>query len=193
MEKNEGWLGPDLEPADRGDPVDYKGNDHHGANQVAENQGNPEQHFQRHGHDGGLDGEKDKRERGVDQRGDGGAYIAKAGTASQQVNVDAITGRVVTDRDGGEEDHQTDGQYRGDRIVESVVEGNGAADGFQCQKGDGAQGCVAYPGRGPAPGTLGGKAKRIVFQGLVGYPLVVAAPNPKNILSCRHDCLAFGV
>jgi hypothetical protein len=37
-------------------------NDDHSTDQVAENQGNPEQHFQRHGHDRRLDGEEDKCE-----------------------------------------------------------------------------------------------------------------------------------
>src|SRR5204863_342796 len=42
------------------------------------------------------------------------------------------------------------------------------------------------PRGGPAPRTLGGKAKRVVFQRLVGDPLIILAPDAVYSLPPCH-------
>src|SRR6202043_3350529 len=62
-------------------------------------------------------------------------------------------------------------------IGDPVIEGDGAADGFQCQELNGAEGGVGNPGRRPAPRAFGREAQRIVFQRLVRNPLIILASN----------------
>src|SRR5260370_87508 len=52
-----------------------------------------------------------------------------------------------------------------------------SADRLQGQERDGAQRGVGDPGGGPAPRAFGREAQRVVFQRLVGNPLIILAPD----------------
>ena len=94
MQHDPDRLRPQLQPADEGDAVGDQWNDDQRTQHVAGEQRNAEAHFQRKRHDGRLDGKEQKGEGGVDQRRDRRADIAKAGTAGQKIDIDAI-GRGV--------------------------------------------------------------------------------------------------
>ena len=129
------------------------------------------------GEDDRLEREEDEGEGRVDQRGDGRADIAEAGAARQQVDVDAAFGGVIGDRQTAAEDDDADDQDGHGGIGEAVVERDGAADRFQRQERDRAERRVGDAGGGPSPRALGGEAQRVVFQRLVGNPLIILAPD----------------
>src|SRR5581483_4232166 len=60
--------------------------------------------------------------------------------AGQQVHVDGVPGRVVRDRDAGEEDDHRRGQDRHHGAGEAVRDGDRTADGEVREVGDDAQG-----------------------------------------------------
>ncbi len=47
--------------------MEHQGDDHQGAEQIADRGRDPEQDLQGHGHDGRLQGEEDEGEGGIDQ------------------------------------------------------------------------------------------------------------------------------
>src|SRR6202035_1727330 len=127
--------------------------------------------------DHGLDRKEDEGEGGVDQRGDGRADITEAGATRQKIDVDAAFGGVIGDRQAAAEDDDTDDQDRRGGVGDAVIQGNGAADRLQRQERNRAERGVGDAGGGPAPRALGCEAQRVVFQRLVGNPLIVLAPD----------------
>jgi hypothetical protein len=97
-------LGPELKPADEGDAVRHQRDDHERANDVTGKQRNAEAHFQGKRHDRRLDGKEQECEGRVDQRRNGRADIAEPGAAGEEIDIDAVLGRVVGDRQSGEKD-----------------------------------------------------------------------------------------
>ena len=177
MEDDPERLRPQLEAADQGDAVGHQRNDDDGADEIADRARDAEAHLQRGRQDDRLDREEDEGEGGVDQRGDGRADIAEAGAAGQQVDVDAAFGGVIGDRQAAEEDDDADDQDGRGGVGGAVVQRDGAADRLQRQEGDRAERGVGDAGGGPAPRALGGEAQRVVFQRLVGNPLIILAPD----------------
>ena len=170
-------LRPQLEAADQGDAVRDQRNDDDGADEIAQRARNSEAHLQRGGENHRLDREEDEGEGGVDQRGDGRADVTEPGAAGQQVDVDAAFGGMVGDRQAAAEDDDADDQDRRGGVGDAVIEGDRAPDRLQRQERDRAQRGVGDPGGGPAPRALGGEAQRVVFQRLVGNPLIILAPD----------------
>src|SRR5277367_6350641 len=82
-------LRPELEAADQRDAVGHQWNDDDGADQIPDRSRNTEAHLERAGEDDGFDGKEDKSKGRVDQRGDRRTDISEAGTARQEVDVDA--------------------------------------------------------------------------------------------------------
>ena len=154
--------------------------------EIADRARDAEAHLQRRRQDHRLDREEDEGEGGVDQRGDGRADVAEAGAARQQVDVDAVFGGVIGDRQAAEEDDDADDEDRRGGVGEAVVERDGAADRLQRQERDRAERGVGDAGGGPAPRALGGEAQRVVFQRLVGNPLIVLAPDAVDPLPPCH-------
>ena len=182
-------LRPQLEAADQRDAVGDQRNDDDGADEIADRARNAEAHLQRGREDDRLDRKEDEGEGGVDQRGDGRADVAEAGAAGQQVDVDAAFGGVIGDRQAAAEDDDADDKDGGGGVGDAVVEGDGAADRLQRQERDRAQRGVGDPGGGPAPRALGGEAQRVVFQRLVGNPLIILAPDAVYPLPPCHLAL----
>ena len=170
-------LRPQLEAADQRDAVGDQRDDDDRADEIADRAGNAEAHLQRGRQDHRLDREEDEGEGGVDQRGDGRADIAEAGAPGQQIDVDAAFCGMIGDRQAAAEDDDADDEDRGGGVGDAVVKRNGAADRFQSQERDRAERGVGDAGGGPAPRALGGEAQRVVFQRLVGNPLIVLAPD----------------
>ena len=147
------------------------------ADQVAEVQRQAEIQFERIRHDRGFQREQDERERRVDERRDRRADVAEAGAAREQVHVDAVVGGVVADRQAGGEDDQADGDDGPERVLEAVVDGDGAADRFQHEEGDGAERRIGDAEHGPFAERARREAQRVILDRLVGDPGVVVAPD----------------
>ena len=170
-------LRPQLEAADQRDAVGDQRNDDDGADEIADRARDAEAHLERGRENDRLDREEDEGERGVDQRGDGRADVAEAGAARQQIDVDAAFGGVIGDRQAAAEDDDADDEDGGGGVGDAVIERDGAADRFQRQERDRAERGVGDAGGGPAPRALGGEAQRVIFQRLVGNPLIILAPD----------------
>ena len=186
MQHDPEGLGPELELADEGDAVGDQRDHQQGADQIADAERHVEAHFQRQRHDHRFDREEDEGEGRVDQRGDRRADIAETGAAGEQVDVDAVLGGVIGDRQAREKDdhaHDRDGQGR---VREAVVDGDRAADGFECKKGDRANSRIGDPKGRPAAGVVRRETKGVVFEGLVRDPLVILTPDPDDPLLCTH-------
>jgi hypothetical protein len=183
-------LRPQLKPADEGDAVRDEGNHHDRADDVAEEQGNTEPQLQRQREDGRLDREEQEREGGVDQRRHGRADVAEARPARQKVDVDAVSGGVVGDRQSGQKDHAADREDGDRRVSHPVVDGDRAPDRLEREKGNRADRGVGDPQARPPARALGGEAQRIIFEGLIGDPPVVVAPYPNDALMSSHAAAA---
>ena len=177
MQHDPSRLRPQLETADQRDAVRHQRNDHDRADEIADRARNAEAHLQSRSENHRLDREEDEGEGGVDQRGDGRADIAKAGAAGEQVDIDAAFGGVIGNGQAAAENDDADDQDRGGGVGDAIVKRNGAADRFQGQERDGAKGGVGDAGGGPSPRALGGEAQRVIFQRLVGNPLIILAPD----------------
>ncbi|MHC2623206.1 hypothetical protein ACVIW2_005238 [Bradyrhizobium huanghuaihaiense] len=187
MCRNPDRLRPELEAADQRDAVGHKRDDRDRADEIADRAGNPQAHLQRGRQDHRLDREEDEGEGGVDQRRHGRADIAEAGTSGQEVDVDAAFGGMIGNRHAAAEDDGGDDEDRGRGVGDAVIEGDGAADRLEHQEGDRADRGVGDTGGGPSPRALGGEAQRVVFQRLVGNPLVVLAPDAVYSLPPCHS------
>ena len=181
-------LRPQLEAADQRDAVGHQRNDDDGADEIADRARDAEAHLQRGRQNDRLDREEDEGEGRVDQRGDGRADVAEAGAARQQVDVDAAFGGVIGNRQAAAEDDDADDEDGGRGVGDAVVQRNGAADRLQRQERDRAERGVGDAGGGPAPRALGGEAQRVVFQRLVGNPLIILAPDAVYPLPPCHFC-----
>ncbi len=186
MQHNPDRLRPELEAADEGDAMGHQRNDDQRTEDIADDERHAETHLQRQRHDRRFDGEEEECERRVDQRGDRRADIAEPRAAGQQVDVDAIGGRVIGDRQAGEEDQCADDQDGGGRVGEAVIDGDGAADRLERQKRNRADGGVGDTEARPAPRAFRGEAQRVVFERLVGDPLIVVAPDANDFLLRSH-------
>src|SRR6185312_7591217 len=65
----------------------------------------------------------------------------------------------------------------GGSIGDAIIQCDGTADRLQRQERDRAERRVGNAGGGPAPRALGGEAERVIFQRLVGNPLIILAPD----------------
>jgi hypothetical protein len=175
-----------LEAADQGDAMGDQRDHCERADEIAGPQRNAEAHLQRHGQDHGFDREEDERERGVDQRGDGGADVAEPGAAGQQVHVDAVLRGVVADGQAGEEDDEPDHGNCHHGVAEAVAQGDRCADRLEGEKRDRAQRGVGHAQARPLARGLRGEAQRIVLERLVRDELVVLAPHARDALDCGH-------
>ena len=140
-------LTPQLKAADHGDAVGNQRDHQQGAEQVTNPQWHAKQHVHRRRHDGRFDRKKNKRERGVNQRGNGRTNIAKPGTPAEQVDIHPIPGSVITDRNGGQKNqrrHHHDGRHR---RVKAVHQRHRSANRFHRQKRNGPQRGVGNPRR----------------------------------------------
>src|SRR6266852_2491941 len=84
---------------------------------------------------------------------------------------------MIGDRQTAAEDNDADDEDGRGGVGHAIVKGNGAADRLQGQERDRAQSGVGDPGGGPAPRAFGREAQRVVFQRLVGNPLIILAPD----------------
>ena len=156
--------------------------------EIADRARNSEAHLQRGCENDRLDRKEDEGEGGVDQRGDGRADVTEAGAAGQKIDVDAAFGGVIGDRQAAAEDDDADDEDGGGGVGDAVIEGDGAADRLQRQERDRAERGVGDAGGGPAPRALGGEAQRVIFQRLVGNPLIILAPDAVYPLPPCHFC-----
>ena len=170
-------LRPELEAADQRDAVGHQRNDDDGGDQIADRARNAEAHLQRGRENDRLDRKEDEGKGRVDQRGDGRADVTEAGAAGQQVDIDAAFGGMVGNRQSAAEDDDADDQNGSSGVCRAIVKRDGSADGFQRQKRDRAKRSIGDAGGRPSPRALGGEAQRVVFQRLVGNPLIILAPD----------------
>ena len=134
--------------------------------------------FQCIGHDGRFQRKENEGKRGVDQRGNGGADITKAGATGKQVHIHAIAGGVQADRQASQKNNEAGGQDGPEGIKKTGLHHHGGAHGLQHQKRRGtAHGGIGHPPRRPAAKTLRGKAQRVVLQRFAGHPAVVVSPD----------------
>src|SRR5262245_35892580 len=85
------------------------------------------------------------------------------------------------------ENDDADDEDRGGGVGHAVVQRDGAADRFQRQEGNGAEGGVGDAGSGPSARAFGREAQRVVFQRLVGNPLIISAPDAVYPLPPCHN------
>jgi hypothetical protein len=179
-------LGPELKTADQRDAMGHQRDDDHGRYQVADGARNIETHLQRRGENDRLDGEEDEGERRINQRGNSRADIAETGTAGEEIDINAAFCGIIRDRQSAAEDDDADHQDRCRGVGHAVIDGDGAADGLEGEKRNGAQCRVGDPRGGPAPGALRRKAECVILQGLVGDPLIVLASHAVDTLPPCH-------
>ena len=175
-------LGERLQPADGGHTVRHQRNHHQRADEVAPGRRNVESQLQGVGHDRRFEGEEDEGEGGVDQRGQRRADVAKAGTARQQVHVEAVARGVVADRQTGDEDDQAGDKDGPEGIDEAVIDQQRRTDSLEDQKGGGAESGVGDPQFRPLAKAPRREAQGIVLDGLVGDPGVVVAADLDDAL-----------
>src|ERR1700733_15261315 len=96
---------------------------------------------------------------------------------------------MIGDRQTATEDNDADDENSGRGIGDAVIERDRAADRFQGQEGNGAERGIGHAGRGPAPGALGGEAKRVILQRLVCNPLIILASDAVDPLPPCHSAL----
>jgi hypothetical protein len=187
MQHDPCWLRPELKPADESNAMRHQRNHDQRAEHVAYEKWDAQTHLEGERHDRGFDGEEEEGERGIDQRGDCRSEIAEAGAAREQIDIHAIGRCVIGDRQTGQQDEDADDNDGGSAVDEAVIDGDRAADGFQRQKRNSADGGVGDAQARPAARGLGGEAKRVVFQCLVRDPLIVIAPNANDALLRCHE------
>ena len=147
LQRNPQRLTPQLEAADKRNAVGHQWNHQQRTDQITDGEWNTKQNLECHRHDGRLDGKKDKGERRIDQRRNRRADIAKSCTTGEQVDIDAVLGRIVRNRQSHHENdgaHHTDGCHG---IIKAVIQGNGRTNGFQRQKRNRSQRRIGDPCR----------------------------------------------
>ena len=180
-------LGRDLEPGDGAHAVEGNGDDHQCADQIGDAHRHTRHGGQRHGHDRGFDREKQEGEAGVDERGEGRAEIAEPCATGEQVDVEAVLGGVIGDRQADDEHQRDGGGDGGDAVGEAVGQGDGRADRFAGEEGGRADGGIGDLPRRPAPGAVGGVAQGIILQCLAGDPLIVEPLFAQDIGGAVHQ------
>ncbi|MNU97608.1 hypothetical protein D3C71_876900 [compost metagenome] len=175
-------LRPCLQPADEGNAIRHHGQDHRGAQEIADGQRQAGGQLDGQRHDGRLQRKKNKGKGGVDQRGNGRADVAKAGPARQQIHVQAMARRVIGNRQAGQEGDQGHGDDGPEGVDEAIVQRQRTADGFQRQERHRAQGGIGDAELRPLAKRHRRETQRIVFQRLIGDPGVVVAANLDDAL-----------
>ena len=127
-------LRPHLKTADHRHPVRDQRNHHHRTDEVAPGQRNAQRQLQRVGHDGRFQRKKDEGERRVNQRGDGGADVAKPGATGQQVHVHPVAGGIDADGQSRHKNQQARRQDGPERIQKTILHQQRRAHGFQDQE-----------------------------------------------------------
>ena len=182
-------LGPDLQAADGGDAVRDQRNHHQRADEVTPCRRNVQRQLQRIGHDGRLQREKNERERRIDQRGNGGADVAKARATGQQIHVHTVTRGVNADGQPRQKDHQTGDQNRPEGVYKAVLHQQRGPYGLQYQKRCRAKRSIGHPPFGPFAKPLRGVAQGIVLHGFAGHPVVVVTADLHHTLG---RCFGLG-
>ena len=175
-------LRPHLEAADDRHPVGNQRYHHHRADEIPPGRRYAQRQFQRVGHDGGLQRKEDERERGVDERCDGGADVAKARAPGEQVHVEPVAGRIHADGPARQKNDQPGGQNGPEGVGKAVLHQQGGAHSLQNEEGGHAKRGVGHPPFRPLAKALRRVAQRVVFHGLAGHPAVVVAPHLHNAL-----------
>ncbi len=174
-----------LQAADQTYAVDRDRYDHGGADHVRKPCGDAEDELQGCRKNAGLDGEQQEGERRIDERGDGRAEVAEAGAAGEQVDVDAVPGRVEGD---GQADEEHDHREYGDSpqgVAETIRDGDGATDRLHRQERHRAHGGVADAKAGAARARCR-EAQRVILQGLARNPLVILTALDDDALLSAH-------
>ena len=179
-------LGPHLETADDRHTMRHQRNHHQRTDEVAPGGRYVQCEFERVGHDGRFQREKDEGERGVDQRGDGGADVAEARTSREQVHVDAMARGVDADGQAGQKDDEAGAQNRQGRVHKSVLHQQRGAHGFKNQERSGAERRIGHAPFRPLPKALRRVAQRVVFHGLTADPAVVIPTHLYDALRRRR-------
>ena len=96
---------------------------------------------------------------------------------------------MIGDRQAAEKDDDADDEDRGRGVHRPIIQRDGAADRLHRQERDRAERRVGDAGGGPAARALGGEAQRVVFQRLVGNPLIILAPDAVYPLPPCHFVL----
>lgn len=130
--------------------------------------------------------EKNKREDGIEQRGERGADIAEARAAREQVHVDAIACRVIADRQAREPDECRNGGDRPDRVRKAVVDDETASYCLEHEKRYCANCRIGHAQFRPAAKRARREAQRVVLEGLVADPGVVVAAHLDDALRARR-------
>lgn len=180
-------LGPHLELGQQGHAKDDERNDDQGHDQVAHGQGYPEGELEGLGHDRSLEGEEDEREAGVDERRDRRAEVPEPCASGEQVHVDRVLGRVVSDGDASEEDRHRGGHDGPHRAGETSGHGDGAADGIVSQIGDAPQ-----SGGGHHVGAPLAKGTRRVAKGVILHRLALGQGTEAPADTCLPRCPSTG-
>jgi hypothetical protein len=176
-----------LKAADESNAVRHQRYDDERAQHVSDEERYAQAHFEGERHDRGFDGEEQEREGRVDERCDRRSEIAKPGAAREQVDVDAVGCGVIRNRQAGEQDQDADDENRGSAVDEAVIDRDRSADRLQGEEGNRPDRGVGDAQARPASRGFGGEAKRVIFEGLIGDPLVVITPNANDALLRCHE------
>ena len=180
-------LGRDLEAGDGAHAVERDRDDDEGADQIGDAHRHAGHGGERDRHDRRFDRKEQEGEAGIDERGEGRAEIAEACAAGQQVDVEAVLGGVIGDRQADDEHQRDGGGDGGNAVGEAVGQGDGRADRFAGEEGGRAdRGVGDLPCR-PAPGAVGGVAQGIILQCLAGDPLIVEPLFAQDIGGAVHQ------
>ncbi|EGF32163.1 hypothetical protein IMCC9480_2837 [Oxalobacteraceae bacterium IMCC9480] len=175
-------LGPELQTTDPGDAPGHHRDDHQRTGNVAERQRQAEIQLHRLRHDRCFERKENEGERRIDQRRDGRADVAEAGTARQQVHVDAVSGGVITDRQTSQEDQHRHAQDGPERIRKSVAQRDRAAYRFKREERHGPHRGIGQAELGPLAKRARREAQRVVFQRFIGDEGVVVAADLDDAL-----------
>ena len=128
----------------------------------------PRPELQALGHDRALEGEEDEGERREDDVRQHRAVVAEAGAAGDQVEVDVVPGRVVGQREAGDEDDHRGDQDAPEGVRGAVRDADVGADREIGQVGDAAQRRGGDHAGAPPPVGARREPQGVVLQGLAG-------------------------
>ena len=175
-------LGEPLQAVDRGDAEGHQRNDRQRADQVGHRQRHREIHRDRLPHDRRFESEEQERETGIDQRRERRAEIAEPRAAGEQIDIHAVAGGVIADRQTDQKYGGTDGTDRPGSVGEAIAHHQHGADRLQGQKRDTAERGAGDTQLRPFTKAAGGKAQRIVLERFVAHPAVVGATDLDDAL-----------
>src|SRR5258706_5753780 len=114
-------LGPKLKSAEKSEAVRYERNDDQRTQQISSGKRQAEAHLQSDRHDRRFQSKKDEGERGVDERCDRRADIAKSSASREKVDVDSVFCGIVADWQTERENDRADNEDRSHRIRKTIV------------------------------------------------------------------------